>query len=329
MSLNNSVACASCHQQARAFCDNQQFSVGLENKKTVRNSPSIFAKNSRLFWDGRANSISDLVLRPVKNHVEMNFSNISALVNKIAGISYYPPLFAKAFNGSQQIDSTRIKNALAEFLKNFDFSNTKFNRSLSDESVLNASEKLGKTVFFSKGRCFNCHNIEGQNVKPGGGSGGGYGFTNDAFNIGLDEVYIDNGLGAVGEKSSFDNGKFMVPVLLNVEYTSPYMHDGRFKTLEAVVEHYNSGIQVHPNLDFNLRDMSKFDVFANLSDAEILRLLDKNHNGQIDGSEMPEAPPIKLELNSAEKKGLVDFLKTLSDPSILTHPYFSNPFLIK
>ncbi len=325
LSLNNSVACASCHEQTRAFCDNQRFSTGLENQKTARNSPSIFAKTSRMFWDGRASSLRDLALRPIKNHVEMKFESLQSLVSKLSGISYYPPLFAKAFNGSKSIDSVKLQSALAEFLTNFNFSDNKFNRSIDDNSVLNASERLGKTVFFGKGHCSNCHNIEGQNISPGGGGVTGYGFTNESFNIGLDEVYTDNGLGAISKNSSED-GKFMIPVLLNVEYTAPYMHDGRFKTLEDVVEHYNSGIQNHPNLDLNLRDISSLN---HLSEIEILKLLDKNHNGEIDADEIKTLPPVKLGLSISEKKGLVDFLKTLSDPSILTHKMFSNPFVLK
>ena len=326
LSLNNSVACASCHEQSRAFCDNQRFSSGLEDLKTARNSPSIFAKSSRMFWDGRAVSMKDLALRPVKNHVEMKFENIQALVSKLSRISYYPSLFAKAFNGSTVIDSARLQTAMAEFLNNFNFSDNKFNKSQGNEAVLTASERLGKNIFFNKGHCSNCHHIESQNIiNPSNPSGGGYGFTDGSFNIGLDEVYTDKGLGDVS-KDPIDEGKFMVPVLLNVEYTAPYMHDGRFKTLEEVVEHYNSGIQHHPNLDINLRDLS---VINTMSVAEILKRFDKNNNGDIDPEEMSFLQPIRLGLSSTEKKGLVDFLKTLSDPSILTNKKFSNPFLLK
>ena len=143
------------------------------------------------------------------------------------------------------------------------------------------------------------------------------------FNIGLDQVYQDNGVGEI-TKNTEDDGKFMVPVLLNVEYTAPYMHDGRFKTLEEVVEHYNSNIKNHPNLDVNLRDI---DHIQNMSENDILALLDANHNGEIDFSEIRNIPPRKLNLNSAEKKGLVDFLKTLSDASIFTNKKFSTPFV--
>lgn len=326
LSLNNSVSCASCHEQEKAFCDNLRFSTGLEDIKTSRNTPSIFAKSSPMFWDGRANSMLDLTLRPVKNHVEMKFENLEALVSKLKNISYYPPLFAKAFYNSAGIDSSRIKSALAEFLKNFNFTDNKFNQSNTNQNTLNASEKLGKSVFFNKGKCFNCHHIEGQTIiNPGQPPSTGYGSTNGFFNIGLDETSIDKGIGAISKRAS-DDGKFMIPALINVEYTAPYMHDGRFNTLEEVVEHYNSGIKNHPNLDFELRDLS---TFGNMSLNEILIILDKNHNFILEQSELASLPPVRLGLSNAEKKGLVDFLKTLSDHSILTNKMFSNPFLLK
>lgn len=329
LSLNNSVACGSCHQQAKAFCDNLQFSVGLEDQKTPRNSPSLFAKSGRMFWDGRATNLSDLVLRPIQNHVEMKFENLADLSKKILSLDYYAPLFQKAF-GSDVIDSSRIRMALAEFLRNFDFSNNKFSRSVNGQYALNASEQLGKSVFFGKGKCSNCHHIESQSFNPFDSlKAGGYGFTDQDFNIGLETNYDDNGLGvATGDPSN--NGKFMVPVLLNVEYTAPYMHDGRFKTLEEVVEHYNSGIQNHPNLASELRD---FEKISNLSEQEQLAMFDLNRDGEISEDESEAAlssmPPLKLNLNPGEKKSLVDFLKTLSDPSIFTDKKFKNPFTSK
>ncbi|MES2679259.1 MAG: cytochrome c peroxidase [Bacteroidota bacterium] len=323
MSLNNSVSCASCHQQSRAFCDNLQFSVGLEDGKTSRNSPSIFAKSGRMFWDGRANGMQDLVLRPIKNHIEMKFENLTALAKKISSVDYYAPLFVKAF-GSSTIDSNRIKIALAEFLNNFNFSDNKFSKSLKNLAALNASEAVGKAIFFGKGRCSSCHHIENQFAVPSNTFSSGYGFTNLDFNIGLDNKYADNGKGEI-TGDEFDNGKFMVPVLLNVEYTAPYMHDGRFKTLEEVVEHYSTGIQNHPNLDFELRDVD----FNNMTEFQLLQKLDLNHDGDIDGFEMSNIPPVKFNFSLGEKRALVDFLKALSDPSILTEPKFNNPFALK
>jgi cytochrome c peroxidase len=323
LSLNNSVSCSSCHQQSKAFCDNLKASVGLENVNTSRNSPSLFAKQGRMFWDGRANSLNDLTLRPIKNHVEMKFDNLTQLAEKITNIGYYPLLFQKAF-GTSKIDSIKIQKALADFLNNFNFSNNKFKRSQKGGEQLTATESIGKDVFFSKGRCFNCHHIE-SNDFPGGGSG--YGFTNQSFNIGLDLNYGDKGIAAIsGDKQ--DEGQFMVPALLNVEYTAPYMHDGRFKTLEEVVEHYNSGIQNHPNLSPELRNLD----FQNMSQEEILALLDTNKDGDIDDSEVAQLSnmqPVKLGLTDSEKRCLVAFLKTLSDPSIFSDQKFSNPFVAK
>lgn len=321
LSQNNSVACASCHQQSKAFCDNLKFSTGLEDLKTGRNSPSIFAHQGPAFWDGRANSLADLVLMPVKNHVEMKFDNISALAEKLSSIDYYAPLFEKAF-GSSEIDENTLKLALHEFIKNFTFSNNKFNRSIAKVEKLNASESLGEAIFFGKGRCEDCHHIKDPNT----GNGNGYGSVPSVIvlgqsNIGLDKVYTDNGVGDI-TKNPNDYGKFVIPVLLNAEYTAPYMHDGRFNTLEEVVEHYNSGINNHPNLDHRLRD------FGNMSEAQ-MEALDANQNGLLEPSEVSSLPPVRLNLTSAEKKSLVDFLKTLTDPTILTETKFSTPFKIK
>ena len=313
LSLNNSISCASCHQQAKGFCDNQQFSTGLEDLKTKRNSPSIFAKQGRMFWDGRAGGISNLVLRPIKNHIEMKFEDLDKLATKLSKISYYGNLFTAAF-GSPEVDSTKIQNALSSFIANFTFSNNKFTQSLSNPQALNASENIGKTVFFGKGKCSNCHHLTG--------SLNGYGFTDDAFNIGLDAVYNDKGVGGITNNSS-DDGKFMVPTLLNVEYTAPYMHDGRFNTLEAVVEHYNSGVKSHPNLDFTLHETGSI---ANMTQQELLQQFDTNHDGIISESEISSLPSQQLNLSVSEKKSLVDFLKTLSDGSILTDKRFKNPF---
>jgi cytochrome c peroxidase len=317
LSLNNTIACASCHQQSKAFCDNLQFSTGLNDGKTARNAPSVFAKSGRMFWDGRAFNLSQLVLMPVKNHVEMNFGDLNALASKISSISYYPDLFKKAYPG-MAIDSTTIRSALTQFIINFNFSQNRFNTSRKNPGTLTAEELIGKNIFFGNGNCSKCHHIE----NPDSSSGGGYGFTDEDHNIGLDVEYSDNGIGNISHNPA-DNGKFMMPVLLNVEYTAPYMHDGRFKTLEDVVEHYNSGIQAHPNLDLNLRDLG---ALSNLDPLSLLNALDKNNNSFIDPEEISQFPPRRLNLSDAEKKGLVSFLKTLSDPSVFTDKKFSNPF---
>jgi len=316
LSLNNSVSCGSCHRQDKAFADSKQFSAGLEEVKSTRNTPMIFPKHGRMFWDGRADSLADLVLMPIANHAEMKMEDFEALINKLKSTTYYPALFQKAY-GTTDITEQKMRRAFKEFIMNFDFTNSKFSQSVSgfpgnSSSGLTGSEELGRTIFFGKGGCDNCHAL----------TPNGYGSTNHSHNIGLDEVYVDNGVGTLTKKS-FEYGQFMTPVLLNIELTAPYMHDGRFKTLEEVVEHYNSGIKNNKNLDWELKDFAQFE---NLTFQQILQLFDTNHNGDIDENEMPEGQPKRLNLNAAEKAGLVAFLKTLTDPNVLTDVRFSDPF---
>jgi cytochrome c peroxidase len=292
LSANKNISCGSCHQQDHAFTDAQRFSAGTDNLHGTRNSPSIFNKMGRLFWDGRANSMTDLAFRPVRDKVEMNTQDINMLMERIASIDYYNHIFKYAFPKATKIDSNMIKNAIAEFLKNFNFSDTKFSQVKKNVANFTPSEQLGNDLFFGKAKCANCHHIDGSFTNN---NNSGYGMTNESHNIGLDAENKDLGVGKFS-KNVNDNGAFMMPVLLNCEFTAPYMHDGRFATLEEVVEHYNSKIQNNPSLD------------------RILREFGTNQ-------------PIKLNLTDVEKKGLVDFLKTLSDPSILTDERFSDPFV--
>lgn len=294
LSLNKNIACASCHKQENAFCDSRQFSLGTNNMLTKRNSPSIFTKNSRLFWDGRANNMEDLVFRPVRDEVEMSIHDVQTMIQRINSIDYYANIMPYAFPNYKKVDSGMIKTAMAEFLKNFNFSDTKFSRSQKTGEALTNSENIGKSLFFGKANCSQCHHIENNSFN---GTSNGYGSTEESHNIGLSSTNIDRGVAAISG-NPHDEGAFMMPVLLNVEFTAPYMHDGSLKTLEEVVDHYDHNIKSNPNLDFRLTNS-----FA--------------QGGQ----------PQQLHLTSVEKKGLVDFLKTLSDHSILTDERFSDPFV--
>lgn len=296
LSANKNISCGSCHKQEKAFADDGRFSKGTDDIMGTRNAPSIFPKNGRLFWDGRANSVTDLILRPIRNKVEMNMEDIGGLVDRVATLDYYTYMFKHAFPSKTKVDSNMIKTAMAEFLKNFTFSNTKFAKSQRGEVNLTPLEQQGQDLFMGSAGCSNCHHID-PNSNFGGNSNG-YGMTNENHNIGLDLTNDDPGVYAV-TKQQQDKGTFMMPVLLNIEHTAPYMHDGRFNTLEEVVEHYNSKVQNNPNLDFRLREM--------------------NPNGQM--------VPKKLNLNDGQKAALVSFLKTLSDPNILTDPKYSDPFV--
>lgn len=286
LSLNNSVACGSCHRQEHGFADPKALSVGFEGRLTTRNSSTICnsAIASSMFWDSRQPSVKAMTLNPVQNHIEMGMEDLSFLETKLAKESYYAELFKKAY-GDSKITKERISDAIAQFVCAIVSNRSKNDEALkTDFSNFTTMEKLGRQVFnSSKAQCSSCHNgtnfaaIQYYNEFLGGASG--------AANIGLDAIGTDNGV---------DKGQFKIPSLRNVAQTGPYMHDGRFKTLEEVVEHYNSGIQNHPFLDPRFKD----------------------GNGK----------PRRLNLSDIEKTALVTFLKTLTDNKFLTDERYSNPF---
>lgn len=287
MSLNNKVSCGSCHIQKFAFSDGLATSTGFDGQNTTRNSPAIInvvAQNS-FFWDGRSKKLEDMVLMPVRNHVEMGIDKIDNLAKKISDISYYPALFEKAF-GTKEVTKDRISKALSQFLRSMVTHNTKF-----DNQILTTSEENGRSLFFWGAGCGDCHNGENLNSK------GPFNFSSDLnfANIGLDEITVDKGLGEIDAKKE---GWFKIPSLRNVALTGPYMHDGRFKSLEEVVEHYNSGVKNNKNLDLALR------LGWNESSA-----------------------PRKLNLTIQQKKDLVAFLKTLTDDNLVNDKRFSDPFI--
>lgn len=297
LSLNNAIACASCHQQQAGFADPKAFSLGCEGRLTGRNSKNIInlggnqgsdirisEEGSPLFWDGREMVLKNLVARPILNHVEMGL-DVSSLPGKLSDLSYYPQLFSSAY-GDNTITMDRISESVALFLASIQSFDTRFDRYMSgDKTVLSALEQQGEILFTQKYNCLNCHHA-GNNVYS----------QSDFFDIGLDNTYADNGLGAISRQAS-DNGKFRVPGLRNVAVTAPYMHDGRYKTLDEVIDHYSNGIKASANLSSFLRD--------------------------------PSGQPIKMNISETEKKALIAFLNTLTDFKVLTDPKFSNPFKAK
>ena len=295
LSLNNTVSCASCHHQEKAFADGLQFSTGFEGRVTTRNSMAIVNPilQNNLFWDSRSKTIHDLSLQPVQNHIEMGMEDLNRLVSKLENTEYYKTLFKKAF-GTNEINPTNISKALSQFVASITTSRSRFDAgSINNFNNFSELEKMGMELFNSdKAKCSSCHGggnmsaLDGPNDPYGGG--GSFSAVQDlrgATNIGLDIVYKDNGLG---------NGKFKIPSLRNIELTGPYMHDGRFKTLEEVVNHYTNGIKPHQHLDVKFTDGK--------------------------GNVKP------LNLNSIEKKAIIAFLKTLTDQEMTKDPKWSNPF---
>lgn len=293
LSANGTKSCASCHQQAFSFSDPAKFSTGFNGGLTTRNSMSLlnakYYPNGRFFWDERSATAEAQASRPIVHPVEMGMTMAGA-VAKIQSLSYYPALFQKAF-GTTTIDSARTVRAIAQFIRSMVAYRSKYdvgraalaanaNPGVTNFSNFTASENRGKNIFFGVGACATCHGTEAFTA-PG------------ARNNGLNLVYTDNGLGAVSGNVT-QNGLFKVPSLRGIEKSAPYMHDGRFATLEQVVEHYNSGVQAHPNLSPQLRT--------------------------------PNGQPRRLNLSAADKTALVDFLKTLTDTGIATDVKYSNPF---
>ncbi len=321
LSFNNNISCGSCHFQDKGFADDVRFHKGVFGNTLKRNTMAITGNGSAMFWDGRSSDMKDLVLKPIANHDEM-VQDPNALVIKIKQLSYYKDLFKKAYN-SENVDLKGIENALAAFCVAILPSNTKFDagvstlvstpfmNSLVDSTTslfnLTAIENKGLALFFGKARCASCHHPD-----QGGATYGSFSSTNFA-NIGLDVTYSDNGVGALVSNSA-QNGVFKIPNLKNVALTAPYMHDGRFNTLEEVVEHYNSGIKANTNLNPRL--------FKNkLSEFELFQLEEQNG-----GQNLGPVVPVRLGLNPDEKTALVAFLKTLTDEQLAKDIKFSNPF---
>lgn len=281
LSGNEAQSCASCHQPQNAFSDNQQFSLDIDKKLGTRNAMPLFnlAWNfDELFnWDGKEFSLENQAFEPVTNPIEMHESWIN-VVQKLENHPEYPALFLRAF-GSSNIDSTLVTKAIAQFERTLISGNSKFDKYLLGEASLTTEEENGFNIFMNeaKGDCFHCH---GSNNNPL--------WTDNKFhNNGLDTNFTDLGLGAVTGDPN-DNGKFKSPSIRNLAYTAPYMHDGRFATLEEVINHYSEGLQRSSTID---------------------PLMKKVNQGGVG-------------LSPKEKADLKAFLLTLSDPSFLNNPSF-------
>ncbi len=296
LSINNTIACASCHQQQHGFSDNAVLSKGFNNGSTGRHSMSlinsIYYPNRRFFWDERAATLEQQVLIPVQDAVEMGM-RLDTLISRLNKFTHYPYLFEKAFS-DKTITADKISKALAQFVRSMVSYQTKFdsgriqinppnNPVLSPYPNFTASENRGKAIFFGpQAACASCHGTEVFTAPR-------------AENNGLEAILVDRGVGAVTNNPA-DNGKFKVPSLKNIELTAPYMHDGRFATLEQVIEHYNSGVQLNPNLPPQLR------------------------------TPPPGNMPKRLNLAQQDKDDLLAFLKTLTDHKMVVDVKFSNPF---
>ena len=312
LSVNNTVACASCHKQQFAFADNLPKSNGVNNNHTLRNTPAITNEMNKavFFWDGRVSSLETQTGMPIQNHLEMGLEKTEVLVGKLTPIGYYPKLFQAAF-GSSEITPAKISMALAQFVRSIAST-----QSPNDQRNLTGDAQAGQSLFFGKFQCSHCHTGTNMGGAPLPSFGVYGGTTVDSVtpttplaslpntsNIGLDIVSSDQGTQAITGVQT-QNGYFVIPSLRNVALTAPYMHDGRFGTLAEVVDHYSDSIQPHPDLDPFLYQTNFTQGFVTTT------------NGQ----------PVKMHMTAQEKQQLIAFLNSLTDVTITTDPKFSNPF---
>lgn len=294
LSANGTAACASCHEQADGFSDTDRFSTGFNAGLTPRNSMGLansrFYENGRFFWDERADTLEEQTLEPIQNAIEMGLT-LDIAVQRIEAQPYYDFLFTEAF-GDNTVTSERIALALAQFVRSLDSFNSAYDVGVANNFAnFTDSENRGRQLFFSgRTNCGACH------VNDRNDGNEAIFQPNRTFNNGLDAALsnTDNGVGDVTNNTN-NNGRFKVGSLRNIELTAPYMHDGRFSTLAEVVEHYNSGVQAHPNLDNRLRQGAG-------------------------------GAPRQMNLTDQEKQDLVNFMLTLTDDTFLTEEKFSNPF---
>lgn len=291
LSKDGSQSCASCHRQHDGFSDSTRFSIGVEMLPGKRQAMPVFNMawhSNEFFWDGRATLLRDQSLMPIQDPLEMN-ETLENAIAKLSDTEMYRDQFMRAF-GSEEITTEKMALAMEQFMLSIVSFNSKYDKYLAGEVQLTESEERGRILyeteynpFFpdqSGADCVHCH--------------GGANFENDQYmNNGLD---TDANITDIGREEvtqdPADRAKFKVPSLRNIAVTAPYMHDGRFRTLEEVIDHYNSGIQESATADptvLNTKDTGLF-------------------------------------LTEQDKEDLVNFLKTLTDEIFLNEPSYKTPF---
>jgi cytochrome c peroxidase len=234
LSRDGTIACGSCHQQFAAFAHaDHRVSHGVGGVNGVRNAPGLFnlAWQPDFMWDGAATHLETQPILPISNPVEMGTS-LETVIDKLQADPRYPPRFAQAF-GDPRIDSQRTLRALAQFVGTMVSADSHYDRAIRGRETFTAEEQAGLKVF--RAQCASCH------AEPL--------FTDFSYRSnGLDAAPKDRGRAAITGHAE-DEARFRVPSLRNVALTAPYMHDGRFDTLEQVLDHYQHGIATSPTLD--------------------------------------------------------------------------------
>lgn len=296
LSSDNTVSCATCHQQAFAFGDPEVLSQGvngLTGRHSMRLVNARFGNEERFFWDERAASLEEQSTMPIQDHIEMGFSglegdeDINGLIDKLSGLEYMEELFTAAY-GDETVTETRMQHALAQFIRSIQSFDSRYDEGLTqagdeddDFSNFTPEENLGKALFMGRAGCDRCHR---------------------APEFSIDDDSDNNGVITMANSSEIDLEVTRSPSLRDIfnaqgELNGPLMHDGSFATMEEVIDHYND-IMVDPannNLDRRLRG-------------------GRGGMGQ------------NLNLDDDEVSAIVAFIKTLSGTDIYENEKWSDPF---
>lgn len=316
LSANQKVSCATCHDQSKGFADNMVLSEGFNGSLGHRNSIALattvgfeasyggadgmidpdfgngIGSVVQFSWDDMVPDIAQQSKLAIESEVEMGM-NMTEVVKRIEKESFYGILFKNTF-GTVEITEEKVLSALQSFINTIASVDTKFDRAMDSEGMLepfanfpafSEQENLGKEIF--NNNCTSCHSFNHAIAVA------------SVANNGLDLVYADNGK---GDKTGIETemGLFKIPFLRNIALTAPYMHDGRFSTLEEVIDHYSTGIKDHSNLSPSLKNF--------------------------DGND-PNGSPMKFNFTETEKQALVAYLNTLTDLSLASEEKYSDPFI--
>lgn len=260
LSIDHSIACSNCHVKGAAFSDPQHNpSIGVFERVGTRNAPSIanMAFRKDFLWDGGVAHLDFIPPFAIENPREMD-QTLSAVIQKLNSQKLYAEMFQNAFPDTDTISSPLLLKALSQYMLTLISSRSKYDQVLQGKAQFSPEEIAGKTLFEKK--CSSCHT--------------GSLFTNDQFmNNGLDSAFKDAGRMIISEDET-DLGKFRVPSLRNIALTAPYMHDGRFRTLEEVLEHYRSGVKTSTSLALQLGKENRPGIIITVEEkASILAFL--------------------------------------------------------
>jgi cytochrome c peroxidase len=303
LSGNDTVSCSTCHQQHLAFTDGRPTAVGVSGRPLAFNSMSLanlMWGPQRFFWNGRAATLEEQALVPLQHPDEMA-QDLAGLVDELSEDPAYRELFDTAYG---ELSASAIARALAAFTRTLVSSNSRYDRFLRGELTLGAQEELGRKLFMAHpdvkvslrgGNCIDCHS----QFLTAGFSTGFDGFSNNGLD---EEAELQPGL-QQHTGNPAHRGLFKVPTLRNIALTAPYMHDGRFATLEQVLRHYNEGIRAS----------------STLSPVIV----------EADNRGATAAGRISLNLTDEEQAAIIAFLHTLTDEGFVSAERFADPFAVE